>query len=224
LQEKPWGNSSCSSCKGFCTGHYKTTLVETSSKVERENCYATLSSAKKHFSENAPVNHLNDTAKLVLLPEEECQIWLNHLRAVIENRKRGAQKAAATRKNKQHNQAQSIEVLESSIQVRSEELTRSSSIPTSGILQQEDNACTQPEVLECADALASGELTSKMRSLWKMMTRCFVEHMMKNMEIILLRQNFGLGVMYVITGIIVHVKGLRKPLSIDIYICNARNC
>ena len=81
---------------------------------------------KKHFSKNTPVNHLRDTAKSILLPEEECQIWLDHLRTVIENRKRGAQKAAATRKSKQRNQAQSMAVLESSIlHVQLKELEKS---------------------------------------------------------------------------------------------------
>lgn len=36
-------------------------------------------------------------AKKVLLPPEEVQLWLEHLKTVSENRKQGAKKAAATR-------------------------------------------------------------------------------------------------------------------------------
>jgi len=36
----------------------------------------------------------------VLLPQNECQIWIDHLVAVVENRKRGAKKVAETCKKK----------------------------------------------------------------------------------------------------------------------------
>ena len=40
----------------------------------------------------------------MLLSVEETQIWLNHLRTVLKNRKRGAAKAAATRRLKKASQ------------------------------------------------------------------------------------------------------------------------
>lgn len=44
---------------------------------------------------------VENAAREVLLPPEECKIWLDHLQTVMENRRRGARKAAATRKAKQ---------------------------------------------------------------------------------------------------------------------------
>jgi hypothetical protein len=41
-----------------------------------------------------------EIAKQVLLPTEEVNIWLKHLETVSNNRKKGAQKAAQTRKAK----------------------------------------------------------------------------------------------------------------------------
>ena len=41
-----------------------------------------------------------EIAKKVLLPTEEVNIWLKHLETVSNNRKKGAQKAAQTRKAK----------------------------------------------------------------------------------------------------------------------------
>lgn len=40
---------------------------------------------------------IDDIAKSVLLPPEECRMWLEHLRTVVENRRRGARKAAENR-------------------------------------------------------------------------------------------------------------------------------
>ena len=40
---------------------------------------------------------IDDIAKQVLLPSNECKIWLSHLQTVLENRRRGAKKAAVTR-------------------------------------------------------------------------------------------------------------------------------
>ena len=35
-----------------------------------------------------------------MLPVEECKIWLEHLKTIVENHTRGAKKAAATRRSK----------------------------------------------------------------------------------------------------------------------------
>ena len=44
-------------------------------------------------------------AQKVLLPCHEVQMWLEHLKVIIENRKRGAAKAAATRRAKRATQS-----------------------------------------------------------------------------------------------------------------------
>ena len=41
---------------------------------------------------------MQEAAKKVVLSTEDAQIWLDHLQTVLENRKRGAAKAAATRR------------------------------------------------------------------------------------------------------------------------------
>lgn len=61
---------------------------------------------KKLFSKvNGAINDdlLENAAKDVLLPTEECRIWIKHLMTVLENRRRGARKAAETRKNRSQN-------------------------------------------------------------------------------------------------------------------------
>ena len=42
-----------------------------------------------------------DLAKKVLLPISKVDIWLNHLKTVSVNRRRGVAKAATTKKSKQ---------------------------------------------------------------------------------------------------------------------------
>lgn len=56
---------------------------------------------KQLFSEGAiRQSSMESIAKQVLLPCDECEIWLNHLQTVLQNRQRGAKKAAATRRAK----------------------------------------------------------------------------------------------------------------------------
>ena len=55
--------------------------------------------------QNLPDGMLHDVANNVLLPIEEVKIWLQHLNSVAENRRRGAIKAAETRRIKSGNKA-----------------------------------------------------------------------------------------------------------------------
>jgi len=43
---------------------------------------------------------VKEAAKAVLLPEDDCKLWLDRLKTTTENCKRGAKKAAATRSKK----------------------------------------------------------------------------------------------------------------------------
>ena len=56
---------------------------------------------------------VQSAAKEVLLPPEKCKIWLQHLQTVVENRCRGARKAAATRQAKKALKASHTAVEES---------------------------------------------------------------------------------------------------------------
>ena len=101
--ERPWG-STCSNCKGFCSGHYKIQLVdvcdgEALSKVPKPPS-AVLKQLFSSSNGNITENMIESAAKKVLLPYGECRIWLSHLQTVLENRRRGAKKAAATRRAK----------------------------------------------------------------------------------------------------------------------------
>ena len=53
---------------------------------------------KEMFTSDVVVTEsfIKNVAQKVLLPCNEVQIWLEHLKVIIENRKRGAAKAAAT--------------------------------------------------------------------------------------------------------------------------------
>ena len=101
---KPWGSNSCEKCKGDCCGHYKTMLVDVrDSHALSDAPKPPASVLKQLFSSNGgtiPESSIADIAKQVLLPCDECKIWLNHLQTVVQNRRHGAQKAAATRRAK----------------------------------------------------------------------------------------------------------------------------
>ena len=47
---------------------------------------------------------IKQLSKRTLLPPEEVEMWLEHLKTIQQNRKRGAEKAAATRKRKKESE------------------------------------------------------------------------------------------------------------------------
>lgn len=99
-----WGNEARSTCTGSCSGHYSNVLVD----VTRLNCLATSPSLppsivlKDYFTSQTsiPDIEVQRIAKEVLLPIEDVSFWVEHLRSITENRKRGAAKAAETRRKK----------------------------------------------------------------------------------------------------------------------------
>ncbi len=54
---------------------------------------------KIYFFFSSTDDFLLNVSKRCLLPEE-CRIWLDHLQTVVDNRRRGAKKAAETRRSK----------------------------------------------------------------------------------------------------------------------------
>jgi len=98
-----WG-SACLDCKGFCAGHYQTQLVNVCDGMALSKVPKPPSAVLKQLfsSSNGVIleDMIESAAKKVLLPPDECHIWLNHLKTVVDNRHRGAQKAAATRRAK----------------------------------------------------------------------------------------------------------------------------
>ena len=100
--QRPWGSTTCSSCAGVCSGHYTTSLVDVLDSQAVSMVPKPPSAVLKRLfsSSNGQVSDemVENAAREVLLPPEE---WLDHLQTVMENRRRGARKAAATRKAKQ---------------------------------------------------------------------------------------------------------------------------
>lgn len=99
--KQPWG-STCEKCEGACSGHYVTQTVDVRDTKALSKAPKPPSTVLKQlFSEGAiRQSSMESIAKQVLLPCDECEIWLNHLQTVLQNRQRGAKKAAATRRAK----------------------------------------------------------------------------------------------------------------------------
>ena len=99
---RPWGNTSCDTCKGFCAGHYEVKFVDTSDKSALGACIPPPSTVlKKEFAmlrEYPPSEeYLENISQKVLLTPNVTRMWMDHLHTVLQNRKRGARKAATTR-------------------------------------------------------------------------------------------------------------------------------
>ena len=98
--DQPWGSKSCDKCSGFCCGHFLhpeaalksqlTPIAQPPSTILKD---FHLSLSGKDPSEVV----LKEIAKKTLLSVSEVRMWLDHLKTVDSNRKRGAAKAAATR-------------------------------------------------------------------------------------------------------------------------------
>lgn len=100
--QRPHGGI-CSTCKDFCCGHYITKLVDTTKLDQVKSIIMPPSVVlKESFSKQGITTVCPDLVKKVLLSEDDTKIWLEHLATVAENRRRGAAKAALTRKNKSH--------------------------------------------------------------------------------------------------------------------------
>jgi hypothetical protein len=106
--DRPWGGD-CTSCSGFCAGHYKKPEDAWKSYQEKDKTICQIKppsvtllerfdeSVKKGFDLLGDENRINELAKQVLLTSNEVKMWLKHLKAIKLRRKEGAKKAAATR-------------------------------------------------------------------------------------------------------------------------------
>ena len=108
----PWGNTACDKCGGFCSGHFLSPedaltsnlapMVQPPSTILKD-FYQSLS------GQDPSEGMLEDVSKRALLPVAEVHLWLDHLRTVDMNRKRGAAKAAETRRQKRGTQQTSVD-------------------------------------------------------------------------------------------------------------------
>ena len=101
---RPWEREDCDECKGVCSGHYLTKLINVTSQEDMADiavvpsCFlrSKFKESKGEFSNAFGVT----CAESALLPVENVLIWLKHLQTVATNRQRGAAKAAVTRKSR----------------------------------------------------------------------------------------------------------------------------
>ena len=102
--ERPYGNTNCTECTGFCAGHYmkpcKILNYVKSGKSLPDPIPPSqvLSDIFKECIGFPTEDVIDSTSKKVLLKPEEVRMWFEHLELVESNRKKGAKKAAATRK------------------------------------------------------------------------------------------------------------------------------
>ena len=95
----PRGDQNCTACQGVCSGHFYIRLIDTDNPIMKPPSVI----LKQKFSDShgqITDQFIEQTAKEALLSSDETKIWIEHLVTVVKNRKRGATKAAATRKLK----------------------------------------------------------------------------------------------------------------------------
>lgn len=100
--KRPWGSTECISRSGFCAGHYlepEEVIAQLKSDNPSVNIDPPSIQLKEFFVGPEPTDgELEEIAANCLLPKDDVVMWLQHLKTIQENRKRGASKAAETRK------------------------------------------------------------------------------------------------------------------------------
>ena len=95
-----YGNQNCEDCKGsFCYGHFMKPH-DTFMSALPPMCKPPSVILKDYFDAmDAPSeSDLNELSKQVMLPVDEIRIWFDHLHTIRDNHRKGASKAAETRR------------------------------------------------------------------------------------------------------------------------------
>lgn len=98
---QPWGNPHCSKCEGQCWGHFldpKTAITSTLPPMKKPPSQL-LKEAFNKLKDDSD-KYIPQVARECLLSPAEVEMWFDHLRQIQKNRKRGAAKAAETRRQK----------------------------------------------------------------------------------------------------------------------------
>ena len=108
--DRPYGDQACQDCEGVCCGHY----LKLDKVWQRANSGEELGKPQPPsevilavYREHKCVPSeaiIQQVARNVLLSSEEVKFWFVHLHQTHENRGKGAQKAAQTRREKSQNQ------------------------------------------------------------------------------------------------------------------------
>ena len=100
----PGGTMDCSKCSGnLCYGHFLTPELSVQSTADQMSIPPSQiikEAFDKLKGEDPSDTDVDRLSKATLLPPEEVRIWFEHLSTVQANRKRGAEKAKATRQLK----------------------------------------------------------------------------------------------------------------------------
>ena len=128
---RPWGSTNCTQCKGVCHGHFLSPQEAVGSTLPRmiNPPSQLIKEAFNALKGQAPSDiFLQQVASRCLLPTDEVHIWFIHLADVQKNRKRGAEKATATRRlKKQQAAAQQVAAQQvAAQQVAAQQISRSS--------------------------------------------------------------------------------------------------
>ena len=106
-QERPWGSKECAECAGFCAGHFLTPEKLLSNSSVLQSILPPSTQIQEVFNGNLDLTDagVGALAERVLLSVDDVKIWISHLTKVQRNGKKGAAKAAETRR-KSRNAAQ----------------------------------------------------------------------------------------------------------------------
>ena len=108
-----YGRQNCDECQGLCSGHYLKVEdlwqhVSNGGKVQAETPSTIILREFNRHHVIPEEGRLSEIAQEVLLSYEEVKMWFDHLSNIHENRKRGVEKAARTRKAKSKSQSKTV--------------------------------------------------------------------------------------------------------------------
>ena len=115
----PFSSNDCPNCGADCCGHYMNydkvlaPLLEKGRIDFSKPPSVVFLEIYNKYKAIPPPAFVMETAKATPLPKEEVLMWFEHLHRIAENRKSGAKKAAATRRE---NDIQSASALQTVVQ------------------------------------------------------------------------------------------------------------
>ena len=100
---RPFGDPNCTACQGMCSGHFlkPEEALESHSAPMSKPPSVIIKDFFNSLKGSQPTDAMvTNIAQKTLLPTKEVQLWIEHLSTVNANRKRGASKAATTRRSR----------------------------------------------------------------------------------------------------------------------------
>ena len=107
--DQPWGSTNCKKCDGTCYGHFLNISKEYHLPAMSKPPSVIMKEAFQGLNGEPSPSFIAELAKKCLLPPDEVSFWIEHLQQIQKNRKRGAVKAAATRRLKKQATLQAAE-------------------------------------------------------------------------------------------------------------------